>query len=145
MVRGTYELVYSDADVPTHYDFKVPGRGPIASVERRLADLEKRGREAVMAAREPKWGGPVTDQERADVTAVIDGLDDIGRWTRPGRFRERIPEEELPDSVRAMDPEQVGRRQWFRSRFRRVETDVLSSRTFANNIRKLSRFVAKTR
>ncbi|WP_435018171.1 pectate lyase [Tundrisphaera sp. TA3] len=75
-----YQLTYDDADVPTHYAFKVnDGTATIArDYERALA---KGPVKPGSVARKP--GRPPEDRVRA----VIAALDDQGRWVEEGRLR----------------------------------------------------------
>jgi hypothetical protein len=90
----TYELTYSDDDMPTHYAFKV-GNGT-ERIERDYQRLLKSG--AGELRREPSTGSRRASASRtarakgsspavARVKAVIAALDDQGRWVEDGRLR----------------------------------------------------------
>lgn len=82
----TYELVYTDDDLPTHYAFQADFG--IANVLAYHEAIEREGREKYLAeARRPR-----TDAERQRaaealeprVRALLDTLDDRGRWLSEG-------------------------------------------------------------
>ncbi|MFH1268811.1 MAG: pectate lyase [Planctomycetota bacterium] len=78
-----YEVTYSDADVPTHYAFKV-GNG-MDSIEREYQRLAKLDPAELARAREPsKSRRKASPSEIARVEAVVDALDDRGRWVEGG-------------------------------------------------------------
>ena len=78
-----YELTYSDADMPTHYGFKV-GNG-MDSIEREYQRLVKSS--ASELGREPsKAPRRASKSQIARVEAVIAALDDRGRWVDEGRL-----------------------------------------------------------
>ncbi len=106
-----YELTYSDADLPTHYGFKVGSKLEAIRVEyeRLRASGAPRPREPSAAAR-PRLTRSLANQAEA----LIRQLDERGAWVEPGRLRSFDD-----DAAR-----------------------VIESRTFANNIRTLARFVA---
>jgi hypothetical protein len=113
-----YELTYSDADMPTHYAFKVSA-GRIASTRAYYERIRREEREAMLAERrarqESALGTGEPDAER--VREVIEALDGRGRWVEAGRLR---------------DP--VNRGKW-------VEAEVISCRTFVRNMRVLAQYV----
>ena len=75
-----YALTYSDADLPTHYAFKVGDRTDrIESLYQRI--LEE-GREAVLAER-----ARVRPVAAERIEAIIEALDTEGRWVEEGRLR----------------------------------------------------------
>ncbi|OHB86163.1 MAG: hypothetical protein A2V98_21325 [Planctomycetes bacterium RBG_16_64_12] len=78
-----YELTYSDADMPTHYAFKVgSGVDGIEREHQRLAKLDPSE-----LAREPsKSPRKASPSEIARVEAVVAALDDRGRWVEEGRL-----------------------------------------------------------
>jgi PelA/Pel-15E family pectate lyase len=86
-----YELTYSDADMPTHYGFKVP------DTTRRLRqeyDRVSRQSASEMKPGEPTSVKPITRrgegasrQLTEEVRQVIDDLDQRGRWTEPGKLK----------------------------------------------------------
>ena len=116
-VRDTYELTYSDADMPTHYSFKVSSR--ISRIERELDRIRKTGREALVEEKKKTWSGMIDEEDQARLTAIVESLDEKGRWLEEGRIR-------LPDDGRDT-------------------TQLISSRTFVRNMRRLTRYIALTR
>ena len=75
-----YVLTHSDADLPTHYAFKVGNRTDrIEGLYRRIVE---EGREAVLAER-----GRVRPVSEERIQTIVDGLDDEGRWLEEGRLR----------------------------------------------------------
>ncbi len=108
-----YELTYSDADMPTHYAFKV-GNG-IDRIERdyqRLAELDPSE-----LRREPdKKARKASASEIARVESVIAALDDRGRWVETGRLKYHGDD----------DPTRR----------------VIDSRTFTHNVGILARYLA---
>ena len=111
-----YVLTYSDADMPTHYAFKVSG-SRIASTEAYYERIREQGRKALQPARRrPRQG---TDETR--VKEAIASLDDQGRWVEQGNLRH---------------PEK---------RRERIEAEIISCRTFVRNLSLLARYVADTR
>jgi hypothetical protein len=79
-----YELTYSDADMPTHYAFKVGNS--IDSIERQYQRLVELDPGAL--AREPsKVQRRASKSEIARAGAVIDAMDDQGRWVEGGSLR----------------------------------------------------------
>jgi len=80
---STYELTYSDADMPTHYAFKVPWRmDRIAAEYERLRAMSP---EALKAATRPARA-KLTPQLISQATAAIAALDGRGRWVEEGRL-----------------------------------------------------------
>jgi PelA/Pel-15E family pectate lyase len=86
-----YKLTYSDADLPTHYGFKVSGEG----LERIAQDLE------TLKKLDPAKLKPSTKLPRpqpkpastAQVRKVIADLDAQGRWVEEGRLRSHGPDD----------------------------------------------------
>jgi len=74
-----YRLTYDDADVPTHYSFKVSSR--LESIEKRLAALTAR------PWRPPAPGAAPSRPSASAVRGIIDALDARGAWVQPGRMR----------------------------------------------------------
>ena len=75
-----YALTYSDADLPTHYAFKVGN--PTDRIERLYQRILKEGRETILAER-----AQVRPVAAERIKAVIDALDAEGRWLEEGRLR----------------------------------------------------------
>ena len=116
-----YELTYSDADMPTHYAFKVSA-GRIASTRAYYERILREGREALLAERRGRQesvlgAGRSGSQDAERVKEVIEALDERGRWVEPGQLR---------------DPENRGNR---------IEAKVISCRTFVRNMMVLARYV----
>jgi len=108
-----YELTYSDADMPTHYAFKVAdGIETIENEYERLRKIDPaRLRERKRAA-PPKPTAALTKQTRT----VVAGLDDRGRWVET----DRLVYHGKDDPTRR----------------------IISSATFARNIGVLSRYLS---
>jgi PelA/Pel-15E family pectate lyase len=111
--REDYQLTYSDADMPTHYAFKV-GSG-IDSIERQY--------EQVLALAPDQLKPPARKSSRTasrnlttQVERVIAAMDDRGRWVQDGRLKYHGDD----------DPTRR----------------VIACQTFAANIRVLSSFLA---
>ena len=120
-VRDTYELTYSDADMPTHYAFKVTGRERIDSIEAYLNRVESEDRTVLAQEQLQRWSGSVTEEDRKEVEAIISTLDDKGRWILDGSMR----------------PGERGRP--------RIPARIIDCRTFNQNVGKLARFIALTK
>jgi PelA/Pel-15E family pectate lyase len=81
----TYELTYSDADVPTHYSFTVGSR-----LDRIAAELERLKAAdliALAAAGEPPSPPRLTKELAAQARTAIAALDTRGRWVDEGPLR----------------------------------------------------------
>jgi PelA/Pel-15E family pectate lyase len=116
LTRGDYKVTYSDADMPTHYSFKQSAG--IESIEReyerlRAVDPAKLRRPRRAAA--PRMSRALA----ARAKAVIDRLDEQGRWVERGKMRK--------------EPEDAPVRR------------VIDCRTFISNITTLSAYVAAVR
>lgn len=79
-----YRLTYSDADLPTHYGFKVQDRTDRIGKEyqRLLTADPKKLKKADKPAR-PR----LAEGQEAKVKAVLAALDERGRWVEAGRLR----------------------------------------------------------
>ena len=75
-----YALTYSDADLPTHYAFKVGNRTD--RIESLYQRIRKEGRETILAER-----AQVRPVAAERIQAIIDALDAAGRWLEEGRLR----------------------------------------------------------
>lgn len=78
-----YQLTYSDADLPTHYAFKVPND---------LRAIRRQYEEAVRLGPRPSLGQTpavprLTPALEAEARRVVATLDGRGRWIEPGRLR----------------------------------------------------------
>ncbi|MCC7491280.1 MAG: hypothetical protein IT204_02985 [Fimbriimonadaceae bacterium] len=87
-VKDTYELTYSDADLPTHYSFKSDyASSTIASVERTIAKEHA----AVVAERTKQRSAAEWRTQRdklaAEITPWLTSLDDAGRWVEGGKIQ----------------------------------------------------------
>ena len=82
-----YEMTYSDADMPTHYAFKV-GQG-LDRIEREHDRLRKLGPEELSRRRSgaAKPPGRPSKALVRQVKAVIAALDEKGRWVEDGRLK----------------------------------------------------------
>jgi len=79
-----YELTYSDADMPTHYAFKVgSGIDRIEREYRRLLDADP----AELRRRPAPPPRKATPSQVDRAKAAIAALDDRGRWVESGRLR----------------------------------------------------------
>ena len=85
-----YQLTYSDADMPTHYAFKV-GNG-IEGIERAYQELLELDPSQLLPQPAAAPGKPSAHQiER--VEAVIAALDEQGRWIDEGRMKSHGPDD----------------------------------------------------
>ena len=75
-----YALTYSDADLPTHYAFKVGNRTD--RIEGLYQRILKEGRETILTERAQVR--PVAEER---IQAIIDALDAEGRWLEEGHLR----------------------------------------------------------
>ena len=79
-----YELTYSDADMPTHYAFKVgDGIDRIRQQYQRLLKLDP----SRLGPKPPGPPGKASQGLIAQVRKVIAALDDRGRWVEEGRLK----------------------------------------------------------
>ena len=83
----TYELTYSDADMPTHYAFKA-GNG-IEAIAAECERLRKLDPAALRKLREQNENAPpkLTPKLANQARSVIAALDDRGRWVESGQMR----------------------------------------------------------
>ena len=114
--KDDYQLTYSDANMPTHYSFK--GSFNIEGIAREYESLL-----AMDPAKLKQAEKPSPPRLSRDLTvgarAAIDSLDAQGRWVEQGRMRN------------AGQDDPPGR--------------VITCRTFINNVRTLSAYLAATR
>jgi PelA/Pel-15E family pectate lyase len=111
-----YQLTYSDADVPTHYAFKVSDG--IDAIARDYELLRTMNPAELKTPRKP--GRPqATAALAAQVKTIVASLDEQGCWLVAGRLRNHGPD----------DPTRR----------------VLDSRTFARNVEVLSTYLAATK
>jgi PelA/Pel-15E family pectate lyase len=112
----TYELVYDDGDLPTHYGFKVSHKlDRLTKDQERLAKLKPKELEKERARLRSKTKGRPND---ADVQRIVAAQDDRGAWVQDGKLRYHGSKD---DTKR-----------------------VIESATFVKNLDTLSRYLAKT-
>jgi hypothetical protein len=111
----SYEITYSDADMPTHYSFKTPARmEKIRQEYDKLRKMSAEQREQSALTGRPKVGEDMI----ARAKAAIDSLDDQGRWLEPGRFKESESQ---------------------------ADEQILVTETFVKNVERISLYLAATR
>ena len=111
-----YQLTYDDADMPTHYSFKVPDGS--AAILREYERLRASGPEPRLAA-PAKQPTSVTPQMRAEVESILAAQDARGRWVETGGLRYHQP--------------------------KNPAERILDCATFVRNVETLSRFLAASR
>ncbi len=79
-----YKLIYSDADMPTHYAFKT-GCG-IEGIAKKYEELKAADPAAPKRDKSPKKP-KLTDDLVAQAKSVVAALDDRGRWVKDDRLR----------------------------------------------------------
>ena len=111
-----YQLTYSDADVPTHYAFKIgDGTDKLASEYGRLSKMTPQQLQATSQASPPKLdAGSIEEVKR-----IIAAQDARGRWIEGGGLKYYRPKD---DSI-----------------------SVIRSATFNKNVETLSRFLANVK
>jgi hypothetical protein len=120
-VVDTYELTYSDADMPTHYAFKVTGQERIASIDAYYTRATTQDRATLKEDSWRRWHGEVTAEDREQIVEMIAALDERGRWVEDGLMR----------------PGERGKP--------RIDAQVISCRTFNRNLRQMARYIALTK
>ena len=114
----TYELVYDDSDLPTHYGFKVSSK--VEPLSRQYEQLAKLSEEDLARRRHRKPEVPRVTQSLEDqVRTVIAALDKRGAWVEEGNLRYHGNGDDT--------------------------TRVIDSATFAKSVDLLSRYLAATR
>jgi len=79
-----YKLTYSDADMPTHYGFKVGnGMDKIAKEYETVLKLDP----AKLNAKPKQQKGPPSEAAIANAKKAVATLDEQGRWVEDGRLR----------------------------------------------------------
>lgn len=112
-----YQLTDSDADMPTHYAFKIPDG--LDRIAQQYEELRTRGPDKANPE-QPRPRRRQASKPQADqVESVLNALDSRGRWTTPGRLR----------SQPADDP----------------DTRIIDTATFCKNIQILSSYLDATR
>jgi PelA/Pel-15E family pectate lyase len=118
--RADYQLTYSDADMPTHYAFKVGNWLPgVEAAYERLARLkpdELAAERAKLSARPVRHAGRLSRGMEAAVRKVLDAQDVRGRWVDDAPLRYQGSD----DTVRR----------------------TISSETFCRNVRVLAAYLA---
>jgi hypothetical protein len=114
--KDDYQLTYSDANMPTHYSFKTSFS--IEGIAREYEQLVAMDPAKLKEPEKPSLPRLSGDLE-ARAKEAIDSLDAQGRWVEKGRMQF------------AGKDRSTGR--------------VISTRTFINNIRTLSAYLAATR
>ncbi|MDA2927101.1 polysaccharide lyase [Acidobacteria bacterium AH-259-G07] len=109
-----YKLTYSDADLPTHYAFKVQyGIESIAQEYKHLSTMDPAEPKPAGTPSRPRLSANLIQQ----IKEVLAALDESGRWVEEGRLRS--------DDLEATDR-------------------IIDCRTFINNVRILSAYLAAT-
>jgi hypothetical protein len=92
----TYQLVYTDNDLPVHYSFK--GNYGVDQQMARYASIRKRGREYFLAERKkapsPDACARRAQQHAAAAEQIIADQDDQGRWVQVVSKREQVRDAE---------------------------------------------------
>ena len=114
-------MTYDDENLRPGYSFKLPTYH-LKSTEAYYKRIRKQGREAILRQRRerlarPSHGGRDSKVDPQQVRAVIEALDVRGRWIEHGALR---------------DPE---------NREKRIETSVISCRTFNRNLTLLAKYI----
>ncbi len=92
----TYQLVYTDDDLPVHYSFK--GNYGVSRYRARYEEIRKNGRQRFLEQRDRK-PTPAERAERAAaltsrVEEILKTLDDQGRWVKAEPKREQVRDKE---------------------------------------------------
>lgn len=113
-----YQLTYSDADMPTHYGFKVGSK--LDRIEQEWNKLNSRPwKQSIDSDVDDETETPrLTDELARKAQAAIEALDERGAWVKEGRLRYQGDD----------DPAR----------------QVIDSRTFVENLLTLARYVAAT-
>ncbi|MFV2067571.1 MAG: pectate lyase [Pirellulales bacterium] len=88
----TYELAYTDDDLPVHYSFK--SNYGVNSRMRAYQQIKERGRDDYLAQRDhvntpAEWAAIAKRKARA-VEQIIEAQDDLGRWVKVVSKREQV-------------------------------------------------------
>lgn len=111
----TYELVYDDSDLPTHYGFHVGSK--VEQLTRQYEQVSKLSEVELARRREWKPEVPSVSKSLEDqVRGVIASLDDRGAWVEEGKLRYHGKGDDT--------------------------TRIIDSATFARNVDLLSRYLA---
>ena len=87
-----YRLTYSDADMPTHYGFKVGSVKSLDSLNRELRLLQSSNWEAIRAVHKELHPRKMSDRLRRAGQQLIAALDGRGAWVEDGSLREQKSE-----------------------------------------------------
>jgi PelA/Pel-15E family pectate lyase len=91
----TYELVYTDDDLPVHYSFK-SGYG-VNSRMRQYQRIREKGREYFLAQRKhintPKEWATIAKRSASRIANIIKAQDELGRWVKVVAKREQVRDE----------------------------------------------------
>jgi PelA/Pel-15E family pectate lyase len=107
-----YTLIYEDTDLPTHYSFKVAGIERIEAIKSFYNRILDIGRDAILAQNNIK-----AEIDPRQVREIINNLDKQGRWVEQGRLKTRDADNPY------------------------VEAEIISTRTFIQNMSILSAYV----
>jgi len=124
----TYELVYTDEDLPIHYSFR--GNYGVNAMMSRYAEILEKGRERLVAESldplgEDAWRKK-TEALSGKTRAVLDALDEKGRWIKRVPRTEQTRDEQ-GRVVLVKDEENV--------------LDMMYTRDFVHNLRWLADYV----
>jgi hypothetical protein len=86
-MNSSYELTYSDADLPTHYGFKSQIEIPLAL--ERYRQVAAADRDSYLAALRARPSPSAADLLAAPVASALADLDADGRWVENGKIRSR--------------------------------------------------------
>jgi hypothetical protein len=113
-LTSEYQLTFDDADLPTHYSFKVANR--TASIRRRFNDVSAFDDAKRESERARLWDRRESTKkvDVDEVRRIIDALDERGAWVERGDMRHHRNQKDI---------------------------QLISSATFARNLDTLSRFV----
>jgi PelA/Pel-15E family pectate lyase len=88
----TYELVYTDDDLPVHYGFK--SNYSVNSRMRRYEKIKERGRGDFLAQRDhantPAEWAALAKRTARSVSPIIEAQDELGRWVKVVASREQV-------------------------------------------------------
>lgn len=107
-----YTLIYEDTDLPNHYSFKVTGIEQVESIKSYYDQVTKKERDVILAQNKT-----MREIDHGQVQEIINSLDDQGRWVETGRLK--TGDQENPY----------------------IEAQIISTRTFIQNMSVLSAFV----
>ena len=82
---GDYSLIYEDTDLPNHYSFKTSS-APIESIEALYKRALTTDRKVILAEQ-----ARISKPDPAEVRAIIESLDEKGRWLEKGRLKVQTP------------------------------------------------------